>query len=153
MSGGDGSIEEKRESSRRAFSPASARAGSFASMASALANSIHWRQQLARRLGGELGRVCRRILPRRCGCGAAVGAGRPGGQRDTLAAGTTDTSVPMLAAPRAEGLIEIVLPGGASARVDAQVDGRALRRCLARWMGDDHAAARCAGVSRLWLHR
>ena len=30
----------------------------------------------------------------------------------------------------AEGLIEIVLPGGASARVDAQVDGRALRRVL-----------------------
>ena len=46
------------------------------------------------------------------------------------AAVTTDTAVPMLAAPRAEGLIEIMLPGGASVRVDAQVDGRALRRVL-----------------------
>ncbi|HWW20696.1 MAG TPA: hypothetical protein VNZ06_07815, partial [Steroidobacteraceae bacterium] len=46
------------------------------------------------------------------------------------AAITTDTAVPMLAAPRAEGLIEIMLPGGASVRVDAQVDGRALRRVL-----------------------
>ena len=32
--------------------------------------------------------------------------------------------------PRAEGLIEIVLPGGVSVRVDAHVDGRALRRVL-----------------------
>ena len=31
---------------------------------------------------------------------------------------------------RVEGLIEIVLPGGVSVRVDAQVDGRALRRVL-----------------------
>lgn len=31
---------------------------------------------------------------------------------------------------RPEGLIEIVLPGGVSLRVDAQVDGRALRRVL-----------------------
>jgi hypothetical protein len=29
-----------------------------------------------------------------------------------------------------EGLIEIVLPGGVSVRVDAEVDGRALRRVL-----------------------
>ena len=33
-------------------------------------------------------------------------------------------------AMRPEGLIEIVLPGGVSVRVDAQVDGRALRRVL-----------------------
>lgn len=32
--------------------------------------------------------------------------------------------------PRPEGLIEIVLPGGVSVRVDAAVDGRALRRVL-----------------------
>ena len=31
---------------------------------------------------------------------------------------------------RLEGLIEIVLPGGVLLRVDAQVDGRALRRVL-----------------------
>ena len=34
------------------------------------------------------------------------------------------------AAPRAEGLIEIVLAGGVVLRVDAHVDGRALRRVL-----------------------
>ena len=32
--------------------------------------------------------------------------------------------------PRAEGLIEIILAGGVLVRVDAQVDGRALRRVL-----------------------
>ncbi|MBV8399351.1 MAG: hypothetical protein JOZ17_11520, partial [Acetobacteraceae bacterium] len=32
--------------------------------------------------------------------------------------------------PRIEGLIEIVLPDGVTLRVDAQVDGRALRRVL-----------------------
>jgi len=32
--------------------------------------------------------------------------------------------------PRPEGLIEVWLPGGVSLRVDAQVDGRALRRVL-----------------------
>ena len=34
------------------------------------------------------------------------------------------------APPRPEGLIEIVLPGGVTLRVDAQVDSRALRRVL-----------------------
>jgi len=32
--------------------------------------------------------------------------------------------------PRVEGLIEILLPGGVSLRVDAHIDGRALRRVL-----------------------
>ena len=32
--------------------------------------------------------------------------------------------------PRPAGLIEIILPGGASVRVDAEVDARALRRVL-----------------------
>jgi len=35
-----------------------------------------------------------------------------------------------LSPTRPEGLIEILLPGGVSVRVDAQVDGRALRRVL-----------------------
>jgi transposase len=37
--------------------------------------------------------------------------------------------------PRPEGLIEIVLPGGAWVRVDAHVDGRALRRVLSALAG------------------
>ena len=44
---------------------------------------------------------------------------------------TTDPAPSLPIAPeRAAGLIEILLPGGVSLRVDAQVDGRALRRVL-----------------------
>ena len=39
-------------------------------------------------------------------------------------------SLPSRSSARPEGLIEILLPGGVSLRVDAQVDGRALRRVL-----------------------
>ena len=51
----------------------------------------------------------------------------------------TDVSAPTSGPPvlngsptptRPEGLIEIVLPSGVSVRVDAQIDGRALRRVL-----------------------
>jgi hypothetical protein len=38
--------------------------------------------------------------------------------------------VPAVATLRAKGLIEIVLPGGTSVRVDAHVDDRALRCVL-----------------------
>jgi transposase len=38
--------------------------------------------------------------------------------------------MPVLQPCRPDGLIEIVLPGGALVRVDAQVDGQALRRVL-----------------------
>lgn len=41
----------------------------------------------------------------------------------------------MVAPPRREGLIEIVLPSGALVRVDAHVDGRALRRVLSALTG------------------
>jgi hypothetical protein len=36
----------------------------------------------------------------------------------------------MPSSPRPDGLIEIQLPGGVSLRVDAHLDGRALRRVL-----------------------
>ena len=45
-------------------------------------------------------------------------------------------SGPVIAAPaQRSGLIEIVLPGGPTVRVDAQVDDRALRRVLAALRG------------------
>jgi transposase len=51
---------------------------------------------------------------------------------------SADAKAPAPAAtapPRSEGLIEIVLPGGALVRVDAHVDGRALRRVLGALAG------------------
>jgi hypothetical protein len=51
----------------------------------------------------------------------------------TSRASVSPAPMPAASAPaRTEGLIEIVLPGDVLVRVDAQVDGRALRRVLGR---------------------
>ena len=88
-----------------------------------------WRQQLTRRVDGERARP-------------AAGFARVEVVADVskIAAPTVGTSVttvkrplgqvPSLAAPRAKGLIEIVLPDGTLVRVDARVDNRALRCVL-----------------------
>ena len=61
------------------------------------------------------------------------------GEREVLAPPVTEMEaaaskpqapVPAVATLRAKGLIEIVLPGGTSVRVDAHVDDRALRCVL-----------------------
>ena len=44
--------------------------------------------------------------------------------------GSVSAALAVSPPPRTEGLIEIVLPGGVSLRVDAHVDSRALRRVL-----------------------
>jgi hypothetical protein len=54
----------------------------------------------------------------------------PDGMAMELAGSTAPTSL-----PRLEGLIEIVLSDGVTLRVDAQVDGRALRRVLGALAG------------------
>jgi transposase len=81
-----------------------------------------WRQQI---LGGQL---------------SVVSGSTPSFARVELAAQQLDGAGPVgsiVPAPsparplsRPEGLIEIVLRGGVSVRVDAEVDGRALRRVL-----------------------
>jgi transposase len=91
-----------------------------------------WRRQLTTRLGGE--------LPRPSAGFARVDVILAQGQKNptadsTAAAARPLATVPLPAPPRAEGLIEIVLPGGASVRVDAQVDVRALRRVLGALSG------------------
>ncbi len=79
-----------------------------------------WRQQL---LAGP-NAVITRSEPRfaEVKLAAALPAPEPGPTSVTAASSTPS--------PWPEGLIEIVLPGGALVRVDAQVDGRALRRVL-----------------------
>lgn len=87
-----------------------------------------WRKQF---LGGELGEVTR-VVPSFLRVDVAELPARV--QED--AAATVEADLPPLAAltatpmARAAGLIEIVLPGGVLLRVDAHVDGRALRRVL-----------------------
>jgi transposase len=85
-----------------------------------------WRQQLTRRMDGPPGGFARVDV---------VAA-----ERELLAQPVTEmpatatkpqAQVPAVATLRAKGLIEIVLPGGTSVRVDAHVDDRALRCVLA----------------------
>jgi len=52
-----------------------------------------------------------------------------------LAASEAPSAYSPPAAPRLDGLIEILLPGGVLLRMDAHVDGRALRRILAALEG------------------
>ena len=83
-----------------------------------------WRQQLTRRMDG----------PRADPPGGFARVDVVAGERDVPAPPVTATKsqahVPMVATLRAKGLIEIVLPGGTSVRVDAHVDDRALRCVL-----------------------
>ena len=88
-----------------------------------------WRQQLTRRMDGPPARpsagfaridvvVSERKLPASPVTELPATASKPQAQ------------VPAVATLRAKGLIEIVLPGGISVRVDAHVDDRALRCVL-----------------------
>ena len=81
-----------------------------------------WRQQLLSVADGVVTRTSPRF--------AAVELPAP--LSTAMSSPDPERSVPFhsAAAPRAEGVIEIVLPGGVLVRVDAQVDGRALRRVL-----------------------
>ena len=92
-----------------------------------------WRQQLTRRIGGELARLGDQAPPAPSFARVDVVSRQP--QENTPAATETrlaspSVQVPLSAVSRMRGLIEIVLPGGTSVRVDAQVDDRALRCVL-----------------------
>jgi len=83
-----------------------------------------WRQQI---LGEQLGpqmRSAPNFVPVEI-AGASSQCDTPDRTPPELAASTT-----MATSTRPDGLIEIVLPDGVTLRVDAQVDGRALRRVL-----------------------
>jgi transposase len=87
-----------------------------------------WRQHLTRRVEGQPA----------CSSGSFARVDVVAGEREEVrAAAVTVASVAKpqaqvsaIATLRAKGLIEIVLPGGASVRVDSHVDDRALRCVL-----------------------
>jgi transposase len=88
-----------------------------------------WRQQL---LGAQIAPPAR-SAPTFAQVEIAGGSSRleaPDRMPMELAGSTAPTSL-----PRLEGLIEIVLSDGVTLRVDAQVDGRALRRVLGALAG------------------
>jgi transposase len=81
-----------------------------------------WRRQLVSVAGAVVARSAQRFT--------AVELADPPPARETVPAEqSARTALPPLT--RLEGLIEIQLPGGATVRVDAQVDARALR-CVLR---------------------
>jgi transposase len=123
------SIEEKREIVAESLQPGIGPSEIIRKHGISSGQLYTWRQQLARRLVGDpagssadFARVDVVVAQRRETAALVSDVLSP--------ALTTDAAVPVIVAPRAEGLIEIMLPGGASVRVDAQVDGRALRRVL-----------------------
>jgi transposase len=78
-----------------------------------------WRRQLLSKPGAVIGRAMPRFAEVDVAV-ASLGASEP-----------MPASCPAPSAPvRAGGMIEIILPNGASVRVDAEVDGPALRRVL-----------------------
>ena len=84
-----------------------------------------WRQQLLSLPGSIVSQAPPRFAPVEL---AAASAPEPTPAQPLAPA---STSLP----PRAEGLIEILLPGGVCLRVDAHVDTRALRRILSALEG------------------
>jgi transposase len=85
-----------------------------------------WRQQLTRRVDGQPVRLAAKFAR------VDVVAAEQASQAEPPASPPSkpQTHVPAIAAPRAKGLIEILLPDGTSVRVDGQVDERALRCVL-----------------------
>ena len=80
-----------------------------------------WRQQLVSYQGAVVTRAVAQFAP--------VELTPPASTPDPAPVDVPAQALPLLP-PRAEGLIEILLPGGVLLRVDAHVDGRALRRVL-----------------------
>ena len=87
-----------------------------------------WRQQLTRRIGGELAQSAPSFARVAVEPGQRNATSTAEVSRAALARRSAPVSLP--AASRTRGLIEIVLPGGTSVRVDAHVDDRALRCVL-----------------------
>jgi len=87
-----------------------------------------WRQQLTRRIGGELAQSAPSFARVAVEPGQRNATSTAEVSRAALARRSAPVSLP--AVSRTRGLIEIVLPGGASVRVDAHVDDRALRCVL-----------------------
>jgi transposase len=127
------SIEEKREIVAESLRPG-VRPSEIIQRHGITSGQLYaWRQQLTRRVGGELALPGDQAQPAPRFARVDV-ASRQLQENTTPAAETPlarpSVQVPLSTVSRMRGLIEIVLPGGASVRVDAQVDDRALRCVL-----------------------
>ena len=128
------SIEEKREIVAESLNPDTGAGGVLRKYGISSGQLYTWRRQLTQRLGGH--------PPEPATNFARVDVVAAELQQEanlptevTAASAERRTATALIGPPRAAGLIEIVLPGGASVRVDAQVDVRALRRVLGALCG------------------
>lgn len=122
------SIEEKREIVADSLRPGIKPSEIIRRHGISSSQLYAWRQQLTRRVGGELTRAAAGFV--RVDVVAAERQEKVDAIADAAAVAEPRVAAPVIASPCAGGLIEIVLPNGASVRVDAHVDGRALRRVL-----------------------
>jgi transposase len=127
------SIEEKREIVAESLRPG-VRPSEIIQRRGITSGQLYaWRQQRHAVLAASLPRPGDRAQPAPSFARVDVVSRQPQ-ENTTPAAETTLTrpsvQVPLSAVSRMKGLIEIVLPGGTSVRVDAQVDDRALRCVL-----------------------
>lgn len=120
------SIEEKREIVAESLRPGIRPSEVIRKHGISSGQLYAWRQQLTRRFGGDLPQSAARFARVDVVVGQQQEKAAPTPDATTAAA----AAVPLVAPLRAEGVIEIVLPGGALVRVDAHVDARALRRVL-----------------------
>ena len=127
------SIEEKREIVAESLRPGVGPSEIIHRHGITSGQLYAWRQQLTRRIGGELARPGDQAQPAPNFARVDVVSRQPQENATPTAdaAGKTIGAGAVVRGVSNEGLIEIVLPGGASVRVDAQVDERALRRVLA----------------------
>jgi transposase len=86
-----------------------------------------WRQQLTRRVAEPLARVSASFARVEAATGEGM-ARAP--ETPAVTVSRRSSAAPTIAASRAKGVIEIVLPDGTSVRVDSHVDDRALRYVL-----------------------
>jgi transposase len=123
------SIEEKREIVSESLGPGVRPSEVIHKHGITSGQLYAWRQQLTRRVDGQVARspanFARVDVATREQAAEATAVTEP-----AASAAKPRAQVSAIAASRARGLIEIVLPGGTSVRVDAHVDDRALRCVL-----------------------
>jgi transposase len=122
------SIEEKREIVAESLQPGVGPSEVIRKHRISSGQLYTWRQQLTRRLCGEPGAPANFARVDVVAAQQQATAGLMAEAATTTEA--TSRAAAPAAAPRTAGLIEILLPDGASVRVDARVDVRALRRVL-----------------------
>jgi transposase len=122
------SIEEKREIISASLQPG-VRPSEIIQRHGITSGQLYaWRQQLTRRIGGELTPSAPSFA--RVAVGPEQRKTRPAPEVSGAPVARRSGQEALPAASRTKGLIEIVLPGGALVRVDAHVDDRALRCVL-----------------------